>query len=210
MSSKLINKLMNKKNVEINPNTIHTIIETENWLAEKCENELSQTLNPSDEMNSSQHYPCLHTQSRYAISGLSDQKFIDLLRMAFEAYVNIYHIDDVIESIKHKSSADDELVQQFAEVAVKHDQNIKLEIDYDDWEGRLEEESELLMNSPAEDHPIYPNDIVNKKLMPLLDLSVSMNQILQYREDIKYYEAIKTAVGQSKNDYFKDWFLNNN
>lgn len=170
MSTKLINKL-DKHVVQINPQSVYNIVMTENWLAEKQENDLTQTLNPADEnVNSSQYYPCLQHQQRFAISGLSDQKFIDLLRMAFEAYVNVQHIKEVAEGLKHKNSTGDgdSLKKQFEGNVGQHGQKTQAEMDFDMMAEGLDKLSEIQMNSAADDHPIYPNHIVNKKLMPML------------------------------------------
>lgn len=201
ISKKLINKL-NGTSIEVTPREIYDLITTGNWLTmEEDTPEASQPFASPCGMFS-QNFPCMEEKKRKSASGLDAKEYIEVLQTAFEAYLNTYHINELIESYKMNLPVDQVSIKKPSK---KSDLNKPDDYEALEWELSLDPDT---FDDIDNDDPIYPNDIINKNLMPAIDISLSSRDVEQYRSDIKYYDLIKELVANAKNDYFKNWFKN--
>lgn len=212
MSNKLIGKLK-ENTIEINPLIIHNIIHSDDLLAEERN---GQSWQSNHQSNKSQVNPRTRKRHHFRISDLNDKEYIDFLRIAFEAYVDAYHLKDIIDTLKHKKGGNycKQNKTEISEHLLEHDQTT---IDFNLLDDLLEKHGDDLLEKNgdellgnADKRLVCSHEIANEKSLSQIQLQFNENQFSQYQKDIKYYKKIMMMVRQAKNNYFEDWFDINN
>lgn len=203
ISKKLINKLDNTS-VELTPREIYNLIKSGQWST--MNEDAPEASQPFDTPSIfSQNFPCMEVKSRKASSSFSAKEYVELLQTAFEAYVNSYHLKELIDAYKAKNPRNGPM--SFPRSGRTLSPKEATPVDYDAMEVELWDNPNAFDDCDNDD-PIYTNDIIDNNLIPAIDISLSARDLEQYRADIKYYDLIKELIKGATNTYFKNWFKN--
>lgn len=207
ISTKIINKLTHHK-IDITPNFIYKQLQEENYFNLEEENDATNEQMDSPGINSSQHYPCIPKKNNHrGTFTLEEKEYIEILLTSLESYLETYHIREVAINLKNKHTYkyDADPCSQYANDQNDIDNQKHIPIDYSALKAK---DDEILAR--GYNCVIYPNNIVDKQLLPAIELSIDQNRIDRIREDIKYYDFIIKAAENANNGYFTDWIEGHN
>lgn len=215
LCTKFLNKL-NKKSIALCPRSIYDLIIDGDYLEiigdQPMETFEEEQLNESQEamVSFSQHYPFVEATKRHQTSDLSAEEYIGVLHTAFEAYLIIHHIPDIISAYQNKDVDEMALLElKYGAAVKKHEEMANQTVDYDELEAELRANPNSFREN-AHNCPIFSFDVINQKykqdLIHMINIHLNIDDIRRYREDIKYHDEIKNIVPQAKNGFFSNWF----
>lgn len=207
---KVVNKLLNSTEL-ITPMRIHTLMMAEKIITAKTEDDDEQPC-PSpiaDCSQSSQNkYPCMDKVHKYVTSHMSRREYIRLLHGAFEAYLKTFHVRDIIDTQRHirngEAITDATLKDQLAKEMERRDKTKESKISFVAAKINM---NKMKRSGKSLQGLIFPNEIINDKLLSAIELAMEPAQSEQYRQDIKYHDQIMHQVAVAENNYFIDWIV---
>lgn len=195
---------INRKNIVLNPKNIHrqlallknnmgcdrseteTINDTNNNTNSKENDKNRKNRNVKQVCVGENSYPVLKATKRKAKSELSNQDFIQMWLIALNAYLNVYHINDIQNDFSHGSTYNAVLLDKL--------QPKQKPINFSDkYMRRFGEKLIQTHLSNAHQYKICANDeeTYDAVLLNAIDITVTGDLVEQYREDIKYSDLIK-------------------
>lgn len=154
-------------------------------------------------------YPCLNKQKRKATTSLSEEKYTELILIAFRAYNQVYHIKELHTFLKEGVGLKEKCEEMTAKNQNEKENQTKKKpttVDYikKNWQMLVEKELENAGNSLT--FALGTIDFVSfPALMENFTIEINEYFIQQYREDLKFYEIIMQE-NNPNTDYIKRRF----
>lgn len=147
-------------------------------------------------------YPSLRpTQNRKTQTYLSDRKYTELILIAFEAYINVYHVKEIETRLCNREGLKEmceNMVAKRAECKNQPKQTVKIENLKKNYKRLRDKELKNAENAIIVEHNSIDIESFGR-LTTSIDICVDQDFVLAYRQSLKYLGLIKTSTHKLQN-----------